>query len=106
MGGLSRRTFIASGAAAAAGAAIAAAPKIVGDHAAADASSAATLTEPTTAAPREPVMAFVRDATRGEVTVMSGTHEATYRDPALVKRLLNAAPALPGLEGGTNVITP
>ena len=30
---------------------------------------------------------------RGEVTVLSGTAETTYRDPALVKRLLAAAPA-------------
>ena len=42
--------------------------------------------------PREPVIAYVRDARRGEVTVMSGTRETTYRDPALVKRLLKAAP--------------
>jgi hypothetical protein len=33
----------------------------------------------------------VRDARRGEVTVLSGTTEKTYRDTALVKRLLAAA---------------
>jgi hypothetical protein len=38
------------------------------------------------------VVAYVRNAKRGEVTVMSGTREVTYRDPALVKRLLKAAP--------------
>ena len=37
-------------------------------------------------------MAIVRDAKRGEVTVMSGTNEVTVRDRALVKRLLKAAP--------------
>jgi hypothetical protein len=37
-------------------------------------------------------MAFVRDAARGEVTVLSGTREVTYRDPALAKRMLDAAP--------------
>ena len=37
-------------------------------------------------------MAYVRDAERGEVTVMSGTGETTYRDPALARRLLAAAP--------------
>jgi hypothetical protein len=36
-------------------------------------------------------MAYVRDAKRGEVTVLSGTNEATYRDRALVKRMLDAA---------------
>ena len=41
---------------------------------------------------REPVVAWVRDAKRGEVTVVSGMSEKTYRDPALVKRLLAAAP--------------
>jgi hypothetical protein len=48
-------------------------------------------TEPSGPVPREPVTAFVRDADRGEVTVMSGTFETTYRDPVLVKRLLDAA---------------
>ena len=39
----------------------------------------------------EPVVAYVRDARRGEVTVTSGTAEHTYRDRALVQRLLRAA---------------
>jgi len=37
------------------------------------------------------VMAYVRDAARGEVTVLSGTREVTYRDPELAARLLAAA---------------
>jgi len=41
--------------------------------------------------PREPVMAYVHNAQRGEVTVLSGTEERTYRDPVLAKRLLDAA---------------
>ena len=49
-------------------------------------------TEPSAANPAEPVVAYVRDAKRGEVTVMQGTRETTYRDRALVKRLLAAAP--------------
>jgi hypothetical protein len=49
------------------------------------------VTEPSGPLPREPVTAFVRDADRGEVTVLSGTFETTYRDPVLVKRLLDAA---------------
>jgi hypothetical protein len=47
--------------------------------------------KPSGAAPREPVTAYVHSEARGEVTVMSGTRETTYRDPALVKRLLDAA---------------
>jgi hypothetical protein len=49
------------------------------------------VTKPSGPAPREPVTAYVRDAQRGEVTVMSGKQETTYRDPVLVKRLLDAA---------------
>ena len=45
-------------------------------------------------------MAYVRDADRGEVTVMSGANETTYRDPALVKKLLGAAPKEDLVNGG------
>lgn len=41
--------------------------------------------------PSEPVMAYVSDAKRGEVTVLSGLQEKTYRDPVLARRLLRAA---------------
>jgi hypothetical protein len=41
--------------------------------------------------PEEPLVAYVRDAERGEVTVTSGTSEHTYRDRVLVQRLLRAA---------------
>lgn len=51
----------------------------------------AVVTRPSGSAPREPVTAYVRNADRGEVTVMSGKQETTYRDPVLVKRLLDAA---------------
>jgi hypothetical protein len=93
--GTSRRQFLAGGAGAAAGAAIAAASSKVGSigtlgHGAA-AQPAATVTKPSGAPPREPVTAYVRDAQRGEVTVLSGKTETTYRDPVLVKRLLDAA---------------
>jgi hypothetical protein len=40
---------------------------------------------------KEPVVVYVRDAARGEVTVMHGTKATTYRDRGLVKRLLKAA---------------
>jgi hypothetical protein len=39
----------------------------------------------------EPILVYVRDADRGEVTVMHGTKEATIRDRVLVRRLLKAA---------------
>jgi hypothetical protein len=35
-------------------------------------------------------VAYVRDAARNEVTVVSGMREITYRDPVLVKHLLDA----------------
>ncbi len=41
--------------------------------------------------PDETVMAYVHDAKNSVVTVVSGTGERTYRDPALAKRLLDAA---------------
>ena len=66
----------------------------------------ATVVNPTDPAPSEPVVAYVHDAARGEVTVMSGTLETTYRDPALVKRLLDAAPGASLNGGEASVITP
>jgi hypothetical protein len=53
----------------------------------------AQLVEAPAALTKEPVLVYVRDAARGEVTVMHGTRESTYRDRALVKRLLEAAAA-------------
>jgi hypothetical protein len=92
---LNRRTFLQSSAGAAAGVAVVA----TGPKLAAAALNGATNTQPIDVIakpsgppPRETVMAFVRDAARGEVTVMSGTRETTYRDPALAKRMLDAAP--------------
>ena len=85
---LSRRSFMKIAGAATGAAALAAAPPIaraaVGDE-------GAQPTKPTTGVPEEPVVAYVRDAERGEVTVTSGTAEHTYRDRALVQRLLRAA---------------
>ena len=63
--------------------------------------------EPHGTTPHEPVMASVRDADRGEVTLMSGTQEVTYRDRNLVKRRLNAAPNGPQVTGeGIDVLAP
>ena len=95
--GASRRAFLQGTAGAAAGAAvILATPKVAslaldshGSGVAAE--PKAVVTDPSGPAPREPVTAYVRDADRGEVTVTSGKQETTYRDPVLVKRLLDAA---------------
>jgi hypothetical protein len=95
--GSDRRMFLQGVAGAATGAAlILATPKVA--SIALDASNHSSPTEskpvvtaPSGPAPAEPVTAYVRNAQRGEVTVMSGTRETTYRDPVLVKRLLDAA---------------
>lgn len=97
--GASRRAFLAGTAGAAAGAAaILATPKVAGialdspgPSVPAQPEPKAVVTTPSGPAPREPVTAYVRDAERGEVTVMSGKNKTTYKDPALVKRLLDAA---------------
>ena len=84
---LSRRSFVKIAGAATGAAALAAAPPI----ARAAIEEDAKRTNPTARVPEEPVVAYVRDAKRGEVTVTAGTAEHTYRDRALVKRLLRAA---------------
>lgn len=94
--GTSRRQFLQVGGAAAAGAAIiVATPKVAslatGGHGSAAGAGRAIETKPSGPAPAEPITAFVRDAERGEVTVVSGHTETTYRDPVLAKRLLDAA---------------
>jgi hypothetical protein len=93
-GGVTRLSFLKASAGAAAGAAAVAVPAAVVAN-----EKGGEVTEPTAPNPREPVMAYVRDARRGEVTLMHGTNETTYRDPTLVKRLLDAAPK-PNLSGG------
>ena len=48
-------------------------------------------TTPSGPLPQEPVVAIIRNAELGEVTVLSGTTETTYTDRQLVKRLLKTA---------------
>jgi hypothetical protein len=100
--GVTRLSFLKASAGAAAGAAAIGVPA-----AAALSDKPSVVSEPSSANPREPVMAYVRDADRGEVTVMSGTSETTYRDRALVKKLLAAAPK-DGIVngGGVDVLAP
>jgi hypothetical protein len=99
--GVTRLSFLKASAGAAAGAAAVGVPAA----AALSQDKAGEVTEPSSPNPREPVMAYVRDADRGEVTVMSGTSETTYRDRALVKRLLDAAPK-DATGGGLDVVAP
>jgi hypothetical protein len=95
--GTSRRAFLQGTAGAAAGAAvIIATPKVAAVALEHPSSGVAPEAKPVAisrsgSAPREPITAYVRDAERGEVTVLSGQQETTYRDPALVKRMLDAA---------------
>ena len=86
MESLSRRKLLGTAGVAAGAAAIAAAPPR------AAALERSEDTDPRARRPEEAVIAIVRDVKRGEVTVMSGTREVTYRDRALVKRLLKARP--------------
>jgi anaerobic selenocysteine-containing dehydrogenase len=87
MSKLSRRSFL-KGAGVATGAAIVGASPLSAAAAAEQAPQVVTHPSPL---PQEPLVAYVRDAAKSEVTVLSGTDEITYRDPALTKRLLKAA---------------
>src|SRR5581483_9306422 len=87
MESVSRRKLLATAGAATGAAAVAAAPSVA--QAALDRGE---VTDPSGPAPAEVVVAVVRDEKRGEVTVMAGEREVTYRDRSLVKRLMKAAP--------------
>ena len=84
---LNRRSFMKIAGAATGAAAIAATPPL----ARAAFETSPEHIDPTTGVQEEPVVAYVRDAHLGEVTVSSGTTEHTYRDRALVQKLLRAA---------------
>ena len=100
--GVTRLSFLKASAGAAAGAAAIGVPAAVIAE-----QQSGTVTEPSSPNPKEPVMAYVRDAERGEVTVMHGASEATYRDKALVKRLMKAAPKDSIVNGGgVDVLAP
>jgi hypothetical protein len=100
-GGMTRLSFVKASAAAAAGVGAVGAPAAT----ALSSESATTPVRPSAAPETDTVMAYVRDARRGEVTVVAGSGELTYRDPALVKRLLAAAPKI-STTGGLDVVTP
>jgi hypothetical protein len=104
--GVTRLSFIKGSAGAAAGLAAAGVPVAAAAAAGAGSDKPGVPTEPSAPTPPEPVVAYVRHAERGEVTVVSGTSEVTYRDPALARRLLAAAPQASILNGGSDVLAP
>jgi hypothetical protein len=90
---LSRRTllFRASAGAAAAGALVTA-PQLLQSAVAAERGQKAAPTgaQPPASSSAEPVVAYVRDQSRGEVALYIGTREIIRHDPELVRRLLQA----------------
>jgi hypothetical protein len=93
--GHSRRSFLRTSGGVATGIAVTVLPTGVVALAAPSAASAkerpAQRVDASGDVPDEPVMAYVHDPEHGIVTVVSGTGEKTYHDPALAKRLLDAA---------------
>jgi hypothetical protein len=101
-GAVTRLSFIKASAGVAAGVAAVGVPAVAVSR-----EDGREIPKPDTPAPQEPVMAYVHDAQRGEITVMSGTREVTYRDRALTKRLMAAAPQdAAGNGGGIDVVAP
>ncbi|MGI8903899.1 MAG: twin-arginine translocation signal domain-containing protein [Solirubrobacteraceae bacterium] len=94
--GVNRRSFLQTSGGVATGLAVTTVPSLALAAPALASGSADKLGErvhPAGDVPSEPVMAYVHDAEKGEVTVLQGTVEKTYRDPVLAKRLLDAARA-------------
>ena len=83
---LSRRSLLKTAGVAAGAAAVSAAPALASPL---DSTPIAVL--PSGPLPEEAIVAIVRDPRLGEVTILSGTTERTYRDRALAKKLVRAA---------------
>jgi hypothetical protein len=100
-GGLSRRALITTSAGVATTAAVTAVSPAAAVAMGLHETPAVPLAAPTTPIPAHPVVAYIHDAARGEVTIVSGPGERTFRDAALVKRLLAAAqsPSMPAKGG-------
>jgi hypothetical protein len=96
MNSFSRRSFLKTAGVATGAAAISASPAI-----AAAIEPGAVEKTPSGKVHDEAVIAIVRDADLGEVTVLSGTTEKTYKDRTLVRRMLKAARNNHGSAHGT-----
>lgn len=86
MSRMSRRAFLSSAGAVTGAAALGAAagvPKL--------AAGMGLGSAPSGPLPDAPVVAYVRNARRGELAVVVGDHEVTVKDAALVKRIVDAA---------------
>jgi hypothetical protein len=86
MSTFSRRSFFK-----AAGVATGTAMISISPAAAAALEPGAVETTPSGPLPHEPIVAVIRNAELGEITLLSGTTERTYTDKQLVKRLLKTA---------------
>jgi hypothetical protein len=86
MTSLSRGSFLKSAGVAAGAAAVSASPAV-----AAAIDPGAVEIAPTALIDRNSVVAILRDANRGEVTIVVGTTERTYKDRQLAGRLAKAA---------------
>ncbi len=99
MAGVTRRTFLGKGSVAVAAAGVLASVPGIGallsagesEAPAVGAADASVAAGDANAALTDPLVAQVRDATTGEVSVFSGTREVVVRDPALVRSLFRAA---------------
>jgi hypothetical protein len=83
---ISRRSFLKTAGVATGAAALTASPAV-----AAALQPGALETMPSGPLPHEPIVAIIRNADLGEVTVLWGQTEKTSTDKMLVKRLLKAA---------------
>jgi hypothetical protein len=86
MNTVSRRSFLKTAGVATGAVALSASPAV-----AAALQPGALETTPGGPLPLEPIVAIIRNADLGHVTVLSGKTEKTYTDKVLVKRLLKAA---------------
>jgi hypothetical protein len=87
MSKLDRRSFLKTAGVATGVAVVGGVPAVAG----AAAETRAEVVASPSPLPHEPLLAYVRDASKSEVTVVSGLRELTLRDPQLVKRIQQAA---------------
>ena len=87
---LSRRNFLASGAAAAGAVVVVGQLKVGAASAASQESRSESAWSGADPVVSEPFVVFIRDAAKGEVAILRGEEEVVYTDRALVGRLQRA----------------